>query len=196
MDTARCPAPRQIASRLLERIARPRSSRMLGPGTCRPRARPASHDVPARREQRRRCRSATTRVATAFGGTKNSSDGDHPARPDDPGQLGQRRRRVVDVTEQVRERQRVEARLGEGQLLGAAGLEPNRASRGRPARRGRCLRPASPGSGRFPRQSSRSAGELDGDGGRARCDVQNGVAWSPLRPARRGSAASADPGRS
>ena len=72
------------------------------------------------------------------------------AGPDDPGELTQRRRHVVDVAQEVREGEGVELPVGEGQVFGPslAQLDPLAQSlRARPARFP--LR-ASPGSGRRP----------------------------------------------
>ena len=69
--------------------------------------------------------------------------GDRAARAHDACQLAQRRRRILDVAQEVRERQCVEARVRERQLFGAALDERDRL----PAAGG-ALPPASPGSGR------------------------------------------------
>ena len=172
------------------------NSRMLGP-----RNRPTSSHAgehASRPSQRQARVHVEPPRGVGHGGPRNREleRGDHSARRDDAGEPGERRRRVVDVAEEVRERQPVEARLGERKLLRAPLLELERASRDPLARPASALRRASPGSGRSRRPSSRS-------GARARsrrlpCRWRRRARRRPARPrsARRGSAASADPARS
>ncbi len=92
---------------------------------------------------------------------------DRSARADDPGQLAYRRRGVVDVTEEVREGEVVERRVGEGKLVGR-GLDELDA----PAE-------ALPGAGEHlralvePRHAEAARDELRGDEAGARCDVED-----------------------
>ena len=67
---------------------------------------------------------------------------DPPAGFDHPGQFAHRRRAVVDIAQQVGERQRIELAVGERQPLGFASA---RRSPGTPAAQ---ARPAGPGAGR------------------------------------------------
>src|SRR5689334_22286587 len=52
------------------------------------------------------------------GGNRELEARDCSARPEDPRELGQRRRRVRDVTQQVRERERIERLVGEREVFG------------------------------------------------------------------------------
>ena len=108
--------------------------------------------------------------------------GDSPARADDPDELTERRRRVVHVAQEVGEGERVEGRVLEGERLGApfAELDP-------PAEPGEL--DAAPADGEHvgalvePDDGAAVASrELDGDGGGAGGDVEDGVAGPGFDP--------------
>ena len=81
--------------------------------------------------------------------------GDPAARAQHARELAHRRGRILHVAQQVRERERVEARVGEGQRLGLRLHELD--ARARTPRSARARPRASRRSGRRPRPSTRSA---------------------------------------
>ena len=95
-----------------------------GPGTVRPPPMPGAASPRATAGPCPR-RTRHAEWGTAARGIANSSEAITPPGAHDAGKPGERRRRVVDVAEQVGERQPGEARLGERKLLRPPLLEPN-----------------------------------------------------------------------
>ena len=103
--------------------------------------------------------------------------GDRAAGTDDPRQLAQRRRRVVDVAEQVGEREPVELAVGEGQAVGAR-LDELDAAVHAPAGLGEHVRALVDADDR----ASLLAHELARDGAGPGRDVEHAVARPGLDP--------------
>src|SRR5205085_9864386 len=104
--------------------------------------------------------------------------GDRAARPDDAGELAQRAAGVVDVAEEVGEREAGEGRVLEGQALGGALDELDAVVEARcgdaPPRLGQHLRAlVEPDDG-----AAGSPDELDRGGRGSRRDVEDGVSWA------------------
>ena len=97
--------------------------------------------------------------------------GNRPAGPDHAGQLGEGRRGIVDVAEEVRERERVERRVREGKVIGVAvdELDLGRDSLARHREHLHALVEAH-------HAATLPAYELDRDRAGARGDVEHGVA--------------------
>ena len=119
--------PRACGRRGQARVVAPGST---GRGTSRPRASRRRSARPAAGRPPRTCSSQSGRHGA--GRHAELEPGDRPARTDDARQLAQRRGRVVDVAQEVGERERVELAVGERQ---AARRSPRRARSGRSARR-------------------------------------------------------------
>ena len=148
--------PRTRAGRPARADGARRSRGCSAPGSARSRATRARRGgrAPA---ARRACTASTARATAGDGGTRELQRGDAPAGPHDARELAQRRRRIVDVAQQVGERQVVELAVGERQALRLA-VDERHAPRERP-RRARAApgrRRASRRSGRARRRSTRS----------------------------------------
>ena len=167
-----------VDARVAPRVEEPRLGPLL-PEVADARAEEAAHLVPAGRDDR-------------AGGRQADADVELPQRPPDAArqaellhrddaagshdasELAQRRGDVVDVAEEVRERQRVELGVGERERLGAALAQLD------PLREARVRDPLAPGREHLralvdpdDRALGRGARELDRDGGRAGGDVEH-----------------------
>ena len=118
-----------------------------------------------------------------------------PAGPHDAGELAQRRGHVVDVAQEIRERERVELRVGERQLLGASLAQLD------PVAQPGVLDALAPGREHLgalvdpdDRAGRPARDELDRHGRRSRRDVEHALARR-AGSGRRGTRASAGPGR-
>ena len=167
---------------------------MLGPRKS-PTSRPARRDDPAGAGQADPHPELPEAAPERHRRDAELERGDRPARLHHPGQLGERRRRVVDVAEQVGERERVEGGVLEGQRLRAALDELDAVAEA-------CALDARAAGGEHVGALVDADDACSRAGGRARsrrprCRWRRRARGCPgrRRRARRGSAASAGPGR-